>query len=270
MYDMLAEKVAYWLRVPPEPSAPAGATKSLRVFRAAPNFYLYRRIVWMIGMVPMTLVFLVLAAIPIIICAASGSLLFLPLALLASLLILGLGCFITVVSYFSLRLDYENRWYKVTDRSLRIREGVFFVREMTMTFANIQNLSITQGPIQRHFGIADLKVEAAGGGGGGQAGEQNQQGSMYDMHTGWFRGVSNVEEIRDLMLSRLKRYRSAGLGDDGDRDDLPAEVSVVAPAEAPAQQAPVGREALVALLGTLRDEARGLRAAATVAAERRS
>ena len=76
MYDYLAERIAYWMRVPPEPEAPAGATKSLRVFRAAPTYYLYRRIVWMIGMVPMTLFFLALTAIPIIICAASGALFF--------------------------------------------------------------------------------------------------------------------------------------------------------------------------------------------------
>src|SRR5207249_3022813 len=64
-----------------------------------------------------------------------------------------------------LRLDYEKRWYVVTDRSLRIREGVVKVREMTVNFANIQNISISQGPLQRILGIADLRVDTAGGGG---------------------------------------------------------------------------------------------------------
>ena len=48
-------------------------------------------------------------------------------------------------SFAVLRLDYEKRWYIVTDRSLRIREGVLNVREMTVMFANIQNVSVMQG-----------------------------------------------------------------------------------------------------------------------------
>lgn len=39
--------------------------------------------------------------------------------------------------YTLARLDYELRWCIVTDRSLRIREGIASVRESTMTFANI-------------------------------------------------------------------------------------------------------------------------------------
>ena len=60
------------------------------------------------------------------------------------------------------RLDFEKRWYLVTNRSLRVREGVVKLREMTITFANIQNISISQGPIQRLLGIADLRVDTAG------------------------------------------------------------------------------------------------------------
>ena len=103
------------------------------------------------------------------------------------------------------------RWYKISDRSLRIREGVLFVREMTTTFANIQNISISQGPIQRFFKISDLKVETAGGGGSNDA--NNGQNNMSSMHIGFFRGVSNSEQIRELMLNRLKQLKSTGIGD---------------------------------------------------------
>src|SRR5690606_18212304 len=115
-------------------------------------------------------------------------------------------------SLMVLRLDYEMRWYKVTDRSLRIREGVWHVREMTMTFANIQNIEITQGPIQRALGIADLKVQTAGGGGVQEA-QGQQQGVMFNMHIGYFRGVDNAEEILALMQERLRKQRGSGLGD---------------------------------------------------------
>src|SRR5205814_3372587 len=89
------------------------------------------------------------------------------------------------------RLDYEKRWYLVTDRSLRIREGVVNVREMTVNFANIQNISISQGPLQRLLRIADLRVDTAGGGGGRAA---NTHHAAQNLHTAWFRGIDNAGE----------------------------------------------------------------------------
>ncbi len=69
-----------------------------------------------------------------------------------------------IVSLALVRLNFEKRWYIVTDRSLRVREGILNVREMTVTFANIQNISISHGPVQRAIGIAELRVDTAGGG----------------------------------------------------------------------------------------------------------
>ncbi len=33
------------------------------------------------------------------------------------------------------------------------------------------------------------------------------------MHTGLFENVTNAQEIRDVILERLSRFREAGLGD---------------------------------------------------------
>jgi uncharacterized membrane protein YdbT with pleckstrin-like domain len=106
------------------------------------------------------------------------------------------------------RLDYEKRWYVVTDRSLRVREGVVIVREMTITFANVQNLSISQGPIQRALGLADLVVETAGG---GAVRGKHQPG--LNLHTASFRGVDNAQEVKDLIQQRLRALKDSGLGD---------------------------------------------------------
>jgi hypothetical protein len=122
---------------------------------------------------------------------------------------------------------------------------------MTMTYANIQDISVTQGPLQRLFGIADLKVVTAGGGGGGEA--RQHQGTLFDMHTGYFRGVDNAPEIRDLMLDRLRRLRDAGLGD---LDDAGAASST-----SPVHEAPTPADVLD-LLRAIHDEARTLHAAA--------
>jgi membrane protein YdbS with pleckstrin-like domain len=115
-------------------------------------------------------------------------------------------------TYLIARMDYELRWYMVTDRSLRIRYGVWKVSESTMSFANIQQVVVSQGPLQRLLGLSDVKVQSAGGGSGGSDSHGNQQGGE-DMHLGLFHSVTNAPEIRDLILERLRRFRESGLGD---------------------------------------------------------
>lgn len=113
------------------------------------------------------------------------------------------------LTYALARLDYELRWYMVTDRSLRIRAGLTSVLETTMSFANIQQVVVTQGPLQRLLGLADVRVQSAGGGG-----EQHQgHGMESSLHTGVFHGVDNANQIRDVIVERLRRFREAGLGD---------------------------------------------------------
>jgi hypothetical protein len=129
-------------------------------------------------------------------------------------------------------LDYKRRWYLVTDRSLRIREGVWTLHERTMSFANVQNLEIRQGPIARLLDLASLEVRSAGGGGQARAGgDAKHSGLGDDLHVAHFRGVDNAEEIRDLILARLRGIRGAGLGDPDDARDH-AALAVLAEARA--------------------------------------
>jgi membrane protein YdbS with pleckstrin-like domain len=115
------------------------------------------------------------------------------------------------ITFLLARLDYDQRWYMVTDRSLRIRHGVWKISESTMSFANIQQVVVTQGPLQRLLGLSDVKVQSAGGGGGG--GDPHEHHNRDDMHLGLFHSVTNGSEIRDLILERLRRFRESGLGD---------------------------------------------------------
>ena len=133
------------------------------------------------------------------------------------------------VTYLIARMDYELRWYMVTDRSLRIRYGVWKISESTMSFANIQQVIVSQGPLQRLLGLADVKVQSAGGGSGSD--EHGRGGGGEDMHLGLFHSVTNASEIRDLILERLRRFRESGLGD-------PDEKTPHAPASAMSRAAP--------------------------------
>ena len=149
------------------------------------------------------------------------------------------------VTYLIARLDYELRWYMVTDRSLRIRHGVWKVAESTMSFANIQQVVVSQGPVQRLLGLADVKVQSAGGSGG----DEHNMGGEDDMHVGLFHSVTNAPQIRDLILERLRRFRESGLGD-------PEEKSHQMPATA--TSGPTSAE-LLAAARELAAEARALR-----------
>lgn len=261
MYEFMKNLVLRIFKVPPEPLDPMGDVASLKVFRASPNFFKYRLIVWIIRKI---FSFFVLAfGAGIFISAmifqgghlsdSKGLLLFVFVALLT---ICMLWIVHLMISFMMLRLDYEMRWYKITDRSLRIREGIVFVREMTLTFANIQNISISQGPIQRLFGIADLKVETAGGGGIIQP-DHNNQHPAFSMHIGIFKGIDNCDEVRDMMLARLKKLRDSGLGDADE-----AHLHNVPQAGAPALQPEIPGGDLKSILETIRSEAGLLRRSA--------
>src|SRR5262249_46640878 len=70
-----------------------------------------------------------------------------------------------IFAYIAIHLRYDSTWYVMTSRSLRIRRGIWLIHETTITFENVQNVEIKQGPVQRYFGIADVHIDTAGGGG---------------------------------------------------------------------------------------------------------
>lgn len=249
MTESLREWMLWFLRVPPEPLDPMGDVQTLRVFRAAPGYFSYRVLLWSLKQV-IGLAGLLFVLVPVFMGAASAG----PAAFLIIAGELVVLCFYPIAMFFSyqlLRLDYEVRWYKVTDRSLRIREGVLNIREMTMTYANIQNILIAQGPLQRLFGISDVRVESAGG---MSVPTQGEQGGA-SLHMAVFRGVDNPEEIRDLMLSHLRHLRGTGLGD----PDEPIHTVDPSP---PAVQEGAAPDLLLELLRELHAEARALRTSA--------
>lgn len=249
MYERVKSSLLRLLKVPPEPHDPMGDVQSLRVFRAAPGYLQYITLGWIISQLGL-LTIGVFAFFPLLVAGAAAGPERRSLAILAVVVgCLALLAFIVqaAVTYFSLRLNYEMRWYKVTDRSLRIRAGVWTVNEMTMTFANVQNISITQGPLERLFGISDVRVETAGGGKAGQSAHGG--GGGENLHTAVFRGVDDPEEIRDLMLTRLRLIRGAGLGDVEDAHNVHRVRARATLADADTRR----------LLAALRDEARALR-----------
>lgn len=210
MYSAFRHSCERLLRIPPDPHPPPGDEASTRIYRAAANYYKYLVMIWALTSAA-TIFPALFAAIAFVVIGFTETNFSFFLALIPAFVLL----LMIVVSVFHLaviRLKYEKRWYIITDRSLRVREGVVGIQEMTVTFANIQNISISQGPVQRLLAIADLRVDTAGGGGG----SSHQQHGAPTLHTAWFRGIDNATEVRELIQQRLRQWKDAGLGDHED------------------------------------------------------
>ena len=238
------------LRLPPRPELPAADPALVRVFNPAPGYLPYLRLSWLAKQIG-ALAGLVSGlfflregpdSLPWRNLPPGSPITAGTIEMLFGLLEAGawLGFVVQAAGSFALvRLDWELRWYLISDRSLRVREGLLRLNEKTMTFANIQNVSIHQGPLQRLFGISDLEVRSAGGG--------DEKQGQDKLHAVWFRGVSDAETIRDTVLSRLQASREEG-------QTGRTDTAVVTP------RTPAERLADAARL--LLDETRALRAAA--------
>jgi membrane protein YdbS with pleckstrin-like domain len=217
MHDTFKALVLRFLKVPPEPEVPAGSPGSARTFRASKNYYKLKLFLW--GFQQLSGLFGIILFLVIWHSAARDVPRNVHLTV-DVLKVIGIATFLVQIpfTYAMVRLDYELRWYIATDRSLRIRAGLWQVREMTMTFANIQHITVHQGPLQRLLGIHDLEVSTAGGGAPSQ--HSHQPGRTADTHRGFFHGIDNAPEVRDMMLERLRRLCDTGLGDP---DEAPRE-----------------------------------------------
>jgi membrane protein YdbS with pleckstrin-like domain len=246
IYEQIKDGLLTVLRAPRHPpDPPAGSRESVQIFRAAPNFLRYQIIMWGAGFAVGIFLELIMLAV------GHGHEKTEWFELVAIYLVLAGTVVGAVIKYFLIRIDYDMRYYVVTDRSLRIRQGALLIDESTFTFANVQNLKIHQGPIERLLGLSNLIVETAGGAGSG-AKEGRGQNPFKRGHEGRLRGVVNAREVRDHILKLLKRYRDAGLGDPEDRH---REALASRPAGGLLPQALVR-------LREVRDELRHLRAAA--------
>jgi membrane protein YdbS with pleckstrin-like domain len=217
---------------PPDP--PTGSHASVRIHRASPRYLSYRLLAYWIGFGALWCALWVTLAAGLM----EGE----PAPIALALVLMALVSALQFLAYFLVRIDYDMRFYVVTDRSLRVRQGALTIREETISYANVQNIRVVQGPLERFFGLWNLEVDTAGGGAGG--GERGARSG----HRIRMAGIESAHAVRDGILGHLRlRGVDAGLGDADD---------------ARAQRAPGAPDALLAALEALRASAAGLRAAA--------
>ncbi|MBM4111923.1 MAG: hypothetical protein FJ253_00895 [Phycisphaerae bacterium] len=196
-----------WFRVPEEPpTLPVAPGEQTISFKPSEAYLRYLKLLFWIVCVLIDLALTALWIVATVALIAAGVwYLAIPLVPIALALIIVPD----VIAYVGIHLRYDTTWYVLSRRSLRLRHGIWMIGEMTLTFENVQNVRMSQGPLQRMYGIASVIVETAGGGSMG-----GKHGAHSSGHHASIDGVTNAEEIRDLILSRVRESRSAGLGDE--------------------------------------------------------
>jgi membrane protein YdbS with pleckstrin-like domain len=199
IYSGIWSVLVSWFRVPEAPpTIPGGCADAARSFRPAEGFLRYLKFYFWFALVVIDGLILVGWLAIALAWPLAGMLLALPAFVVAVVP--------DIVAYIAIHLRYDTTWYVISDRSLRIRRGIWLLHETTITYENIH---VTQGPLQRFCEIGNVLVETAGGGSGHQEGAGTSL-----MHRGLIEGVDNAHEIRDLILSHLRKSRTAGLGDE--------------------------------------------------------
>jgi len=224
MFDWIQTRILSAMRVPAEPHPPDGSAGSVRIFRAGRNYFRFRVLTWLLSnaaaLAGQVAGYFILERIarkfpPWAQQGTHGLELLVLAVFLASL----------PITFLQQRLNFQMRWYIVTDRSLRVRNGIWSTHELTSTFANIQEIRVSAGPLQKLLGLADVEAHSAGGGSSGPHGSKSG-------HIARFEGLDNANEIRDYLVDSLRQYRDSGLGEAQHAPALASTIGTVVAAEA--------------------------------------
>ena len=128
MYSWLQHKILDLMKVPPEPQPPDGSAGSARVFRSGSNYYRWRMALWLASnfgaLILLAVVWSILAR-PIRVGTPWSR--FIAEVLMSVVVTAFLVS--AAFTFLQQRMNYELRWYVVTDRCLRVRSGILNVRD---------------------------------------------------------------------------------------------------------------------------------------------
>jgi uncharacterized membrane protein YdbT with pleckstrin-like domain len=131
--------------------------------------------------------------------------------------------------------------YRFDEEGISMRWGILFRREISLTYARIQDIHLSSNFVERWLGLARIQIQTASGNAGAEM---------------TIEGLQEFEEIRDYLYSRMRGTRLAE----------PAAASTAGAAPA----LPAGAADLSELTQTLRAVAEELRALRAEADARRA
>lgn len=110
--------------------------------------------------------------------------------LLGSLLAGPFFIFLMVYGYFR----YRTLRYDIDEQGITMRWGILFRREISLTYARIQDIQLTSNLVERWLGLARIQIQTASG------------SSAAEMT---IEGVRDVDALRDFLYSRTRGVSAA-------------------------------------------------------------
>ena len=155
-----------------------------------------QKTMWFIGWtVPFFIVLVLLVVFLVVIPPGEVEWLIFLLCLVGWLVVMGL-ILVWIPAY------YKSLEYLIDSDSVKMKKGVFWKKNVTVPFTKITNLDVTQGPLQRAFGIGTINVQTAGAGG--------QQGAQPELK---LLGVRDLDGVKDSIMERVRGYTMSGSGE---------------------------------------------------------
>jgi len=104
-----------------------------------------------------------------------------------------------IVPMIVLYFRYHTLRYVVEDEGITMRWGILFRREISLTYARIQDIHLTSNFVERWLGLAKVQVQTA-------SGSSNAEMTIE--------GLPQFEAIRDFLYSKMRgaRDRAATTG----------------------------------------------------------
>jgi membrane protein YdbS with pleckstrin-like domain len=107
-----------------------------------------------------------------------------------SSLVLGPGFFLFLVPMY---FRYHTMRYEIDEEGIRMRWGLLFRREVSLTFTRIQDIHLTSNFVERWLGLGRIQVQTASG---SAAAEMTIE------------GVRAYEALRDFLYERMRGARN--------------------------------------------------------------
>ncbi len=95
---------------------------------------------------------------------------------------------IVISSYVLTIKGFRKKLYALREKDIIYKEGIFWRTQLLVPFNRIQHAEVNQGPLQRIFGLSELKIYTAGG----SSSDLSISGLMY----------SEAQEIKHFLLHK--------------------------------------------------------------------
>ncbi len=102
-----------------------------------------------------------------------------------------------VFALIPLYFRYHTLRYQIDEEGISMRWGILFHREVSLTYARIQDIHLSSNVVERWLGLGRVQVQTASG---------NAAAEMT------IEGLREYQEIRDYLYSRMRGARAGASG----------------------------------------------------------